>query len=370
MLGSFLIFLLILSLLVLVHELGHFWVAKKVGIKVEEFGFGIPPRLWGKKYGETIYSLNLFPFGGFVRLYGEDAVEKPIEPDRAFSEKSKLVRLAVVVAGVIMNFLLAVAAFSLVYSFSGLPRTPRQVVIANVIPGSPAQIAGLLVGDVIVKVEKTAVSTYDQFYPLIEQSHGKRITLEIKRTVAGQFEVKKIKLTPRTDPPEGEGPLGVEIPNLEYYYPPLWQRPFFGIYYGVKEALGWGKNILISVVSLFGELFRGQLPADVSGPVGIFAVTTAVSKIGVLALINFVGILSVNLAILNILPFPALDGGRLLFLFLEKTIGKRVKPKLETALHTLGMILLVALLLALTVRDIKRLITAGGISGFINSVLK
>jgi len=363
MLSSILVFLIVLSILVLVHEFGHYFVAKKNGIWVEEFGFGLPPRVIGKKIGETIYSINLFPFGGFVRLHGENEETGITKPKRAFLGKSKRVRFGVVVAGVVMNFILAVFAFAIVYSFSGIPRETGVVKVVDISPGSPAQAGGMVVGDVVKSVDGVTVATVDEFIKKVEEKRGKKTFIEL----AGE---KRLILSPRENPPEGEGPLGVVITTTEIYFPPVWQRPFLGIYYGFKDAVFWGRTVIMGFVSIFTSLFQGVVPKDIAGPVGIFAVTSEAAKIGILALINFIGILSVNLAILNILPFPALDGGRLLFIGIEGIIGKKVVPKIESAIHSVGMVILLLLLLAITAHDIRRLISAGGISGFIDQVLK
>jgi regulator of sigma E protease len=362
MFGSILIFILVLSILVLVHEFGHYWVAKRNGIWVEEFGFGLPPRVFGKKIGETIYSVNLFPFGGFVRLHGENE-EGISKPNRAFSGKSKKVRFAIVIAGVVMNFLLAVFAFAIVYSFSGIPRDMGFVKVVDIAAGSPAQSGGVVVGDVIKKVDGVEVKTVDEFVKKVEEKKGKKTFVELEND-------KRLILSPRETPPEGEGPLGVVITTTEIYFPPVWQRPFLGIYYGFKDAIFWGETVIKGFASIVTSLFKGVVPQDIAGPVGIFAVTSEAAKIGVIALINFIGILSVNLAILNVLPFPALDGGRLLFIAIEGIIGKKVLPKVESAIHSVGMIILLLLLLAVTAHDIKRLIASGGIQGFIDSVVK
>ncbi|MEK7550369.1 MAG: M50 family metallopeptidase [Patescibacteria group bacterium] len=359
---SILIFFIVLSILVIVHEFGHYWVAKRNGIWVEEFGFGLPPRVFGKKIGETIYSINLLPFGGFVRLHGEQDESMVTNPNRAFLNKSKKVRIAVVIAGVLMNFILAVFAFSIVYSFSGIPRDMGRVKVVDVSAGSPAQVAGIIVGDIIKKVDGREVFEVDDFIKFVGEKKGKKVVVET--------ETKKLTLIPRETPPSGEGPLGVVITTTEIYFPPIYLRPFYGAYYGFKEALFWGKTVILGFGSLFTNLLQGEVPKDVAGPVGIFAVTSQVAKIGILALVNFVGILSVNLAILNILPFPALDGGRLLFIFIEKIIGRKVVPKVEAAIHSIGMIILLILILAITTHDIRRLISAGGISGFIENIVK
>ncbi|MBL7036281.1 site-2 protease family protein [Candidatus Microgenomates bacterium] len=366
MFGSIVVFILLLSTLILVHELGHFWVAKKNGIWVEEFGFGLPPRIIGKKVGDTIYSLNLLPFGGFVRLHGELTADGVTKPKRAFINKSKKVKTAVIVAGVIMNFLLAVVAFAIVYSTAGIPKETNKVQVMDVNPGSPAQVAGLIQGDVITKVKDIEISSTTGFINEINANLGKRTVLEV---VSGE-ETKKVTIKPRVDHPEDEGPLGVVISSVEIYYPPVWQRPFYGIYFGFKEALFWGGNIIVGFSSIFKDLFSGHAPQDIAGPVGIFAITSEAAKTGIMSLLNLLGIISVNLAILNIIPFPALDGGRLLFILIEGVVGRKVLPKAEAVIHAVGMIVLIGLLLAITIHDIQRLVAAGSLSGFLESVIK
>lgn len=366
MLLSILVFFIVLSILIIVHELGHFWVAKKNGIWVEEFGFGLPPRLFGINPpaggGETIYSINALPFGGFVRLHGEMTEDGVTKPKKAFINKSLIVKTAVITAGVIMNFLLAIVAFGIVYSFTGIPRDTGTVKVLEIATNSPAQIAQILVGDIVKKVDGETVTSVSGFVGKIEDKKGKKVKLELQdRTVF---------ITPRANPPVGEGPLGVSITNTETYFAPIWQRPFLGAYYGTKEALFWGKNVVIGFVNIFTELFHGRSPKDISGPVGVFAITTQVAKSGILPLINLVGIISVNLAILNIIPFPALDGGRLLFILIEAIFGKKIAPKLESVIHGVGMVVLLLAILAITIKDIRGLISAGSISGFLDNMIK
>lgn len=366
MVSSILVFLLVLSILVVVHELGHFIVARKMGILVEEFGFGLPPRIFSKKIGETTYSINLLPFGGFVRLHGETTEDGVTFPRRAFLNKSKKVRASVVVAGVIMNFILGVVAFAIVYSFLGIPRETNQVKVVEIATGSPAQSAGIIVGDTVKSVDKKEVTTVDAFVSLIEEKKGKRTTVELLR----DSQTKNITIIPRESPPENEGPLGVVITTTEIYFPPYWQRPFVGVYYGFNEALLWGGRIVGGFVKIFKDLFVGVAPKDIAGPVGIFAITTQAAKGGILELISFIGILSVNLAILNIIPFPALDGGRLAFIGIETFLGRKVMPRIEAIVHTVGMVILLLALLAITAHDIRGLIKAGSLSNFVEGVLK
>lgn len=361
---SILTFLIVLSILVLIHEFGHYYMARRAGVLVEEFGFGLPPRIWGKKVGETIYSINALPFGGFVRLHGETYEDGVTDKGRAFLYKNKRTRVGVIVAGVVMNFLLAIAAFAIVYSFSGIPKETETLKVIDIASGSPAQTTGLVVGDVISKVGKDEVKTSSDFVRLVNEQKGKNVVFEVKKASG---ETVNLTMKPRETPPEGQGPLGVTVTTTEIYFPPVWQRPFYGIYLGFKEALFWSQTIALGLWDIISGLFRGQVPKDVAGPVGIFAVTSQAAKTGILTLINFVGILSVNLAVLNIIPFPALDGGRLLFVGIESILGKKVVPKVEGMIHTIGMIILLALILAVTIGDIKKLILNGGVDGFIQS---
>jgi regulator of sigma E protease len=370
MLGSILVFIIVLSVLILVHETGHFFAAKKAGVKVEEFGFGIPPRVWGKKVGETIYSINLLPFGGFVRLHGESVGEGVEEPERAFVNKSKLQRTAIILAGVFMNFILAMIAFSIVYSFSGIPRQTDKVKILEVAPASPAQEAGILEGDIVKSVDETSISSIKEFTNIIDENKGERVAITVSRQEAGETVEKTIRITPRTDPPEEEGPLGVVISTTQIYYPPIWQRPFTGIYYGFQEAFFWAKTVVLGLGDIFVGLFRGETPSQVAGPVGIYAITSQAASVGILTLINFVGFLSVQLAILNIIPFPALDGGRILFIAIEAIFGKKVLPRVESIIHTIGMVILLALLFAITIHDVRRLVAAGGVDNFVENVFR
>jgi len=366
MIGSILVFLLVLSILVIAHEFGHFIMAKRAGVWVEEFGFGLPPRIWGKQVGETLFSINALPFGGFVKLHGEQEEEGITDPKRAFLNKNKRTRISIIVAGVVMNFLLAIVAFAIVYSFSGIPRDTHQLKIVDVTAGSPAQVAGVIVGDIVVKVNKDSVNSTDSFINEVNTLKGKNVNFEIVRN----NKTLEVQMTPRVNPPAGEGALGVTITTTEIYFAPVWQRPFYGIYYGFKEAVFWGQTIAVGLWSLVVSLFKGKVPQGVSGPVGIFAVTTEAARNGILTLINFVGILSVNLAILNILPFPALDGGRLFFIGIETVIGRKVVPRVEALTHTIGMVILLLLLAAITFHDIAGLIHAGSISGFLNQLSK
>lgn len=368
MLLSIITFLVVLSILVLVHEAGHYYAARRAGILVEEFGFGLPPRIFGKKFGETLYSINLLPFGGFVRLHGENTDEEVTDPKRAFLNKSKKVRTSIILAGVFMNFVLAVVAFAITYSFLGIPRNTQNVKVVEISKDSPAEVVGFQKDDVVRIVNGTEVKANDEFIALIEENKGSEVVIGYER--AGIEGMSVVRVTPRENPPVGEGSLGVLISTAETYFPPIWQRPFYGVYYGFKDAYYWAGTILVGMKSLIVDLTKGAAPDDIAGPVGIYALTSQAASFGLLTLINFMGVLSVNLAVLNILPFPALDGGRLLFILIEGVFGRRVVPKVEAAIHTVGIIILLTLILAITAKDIQRLVVNGGVAGYIDSVVK
>ncbi len=367
---GFLVFFLVLSVLILIHELGHFIAARRAGVWVEEFGFGLPPRIFGKKIGETLYSLNWLPFGGFVKLHGENSEEGVSDPGRAFINKSKKAKVSIIVAGVIMNFLLAIFAFAIVYSVNGISKETDRVKILDVTASSPAQIAGMLVGDQVKKVDGSEIKSVSDFVKKVGDKKGKKVVFEISRTENNTSKDLKFTVTPRETPPEGEGPLGVTVSSTEIYYPPILLRPFYGVYYGFKEALFWGQNVFMGLVGIVKDAFSGHAPKDLGSPIAIYAVTSEATKYGWVAVVNLLGILSVNLAILNIMPFPALDGGRLLFVIIEGIFGRKVAPKIENYIHTVGMVLLLTLLIALVFGDIQKLIRAGSLSGFLDSMIK
>ncbi|MFV1917310.1 MAG: RIP metalloprotease [Patescibacteria group bacterium] len=371
MLGSIFLFLLIgaavLGVLIIAHEFGHFLMAKRVGVWVEEFGLGLPPRLFGKKIGDTIYSINLFPLGGFVRLHGELKDEGLKYPKRAFLKKSKKARFLITAGGIIGNFLLAIVAFGIVYSSIGVPREGENVRVVRVSEGSPAAEAGLMIDDLIREVNGQKITATKQFVDYIKSKESEVAFLRIERG-AGNFE--EINLTPRKDPPEGEGPIGVAITTTETYFPPLWQRPFIGVYYGTQEAIYWAGAVVFGLGSIAGDVAQGQEPEGLAGPVGILAIISEVARLGFIPLTNLIGIISVNLAILNLVPFPPLDGSRILSIGVEAIFGKRILPKVEAAVHAVGMVVLIILILLLTSREIPELIKAGSVSEFVESYLK
>lgn len=366
-----LIFIVILTLLVLIHEAGHFFVAKLFNIKVEEFGVGFPPRAWGRKIGETVYSINWLPIGGFVKLYGEDSagggqlkikdqVSRIKNSDRAFFAKPWWQRALVVVAGVVMNFVLAVVITSFLFAVVGVG-VPKDVVISTISEGSPAASVGLKPGDSIEYINNTKIISTQQLISETKKYLGREITLKVKSPTAGsgQANLRDIKVTPRTESPQNQGPLGVAISqNFETKKYPWYKAGIIG----TQETL---KNSWL-IVSAFGTVIsqlvtQGAVPKDVAGPIGIAQITGQVVEVGPFAVLSLIAILSLNLAILNVLPIPALDGGRLFFILVEAVTRKKVHPKFEGYVHAVGMALLLALILLITLHDITRVFSGQSI---------
>lgn len=352
------VFFLILSILVLVHEFGHFISARIFGIRVEEFGFGLPPRAkklftkWG-----TVFTLNWLPIGGFVKLYGEEYSEgDEVVAGEAgrFYDKPARIRAVVFVAGVIMNFLLGIFLFATVYSFVGIPEKTERVRVEEIVAGSPADKTGLKKDDVISGLGMTKINETSQLVKLVTENAGSEIELSVLSKDGAE---RTIKVTPRKDPPAGQGALGVVLSNVELTKYPWWQMPFRGAVVGLSEAIAWGRDIAYGLGHMAYGLVMGKgVPKDLSGPVGIYQVSGQVIKQGFLATLQFMGVLSINLAVLNILPLPALDGGHVLFLGIEKLIGKKRKNKIEGYVNTAGMIFLLSAMALITIRDIGRLI--------------
>lgn len=368
MIWSILVFFFVLSLLVIVHEFGHFWVAKKNGIWVEEFGFGLPPRIYGKKIGETIYSINALPFGGFVRLHGEMTEDGVTKPNKAFLGKSLWVKTGVITAGVIMNFLLAVVAFGILYSHYGIPVEKGYVEIVGIVPDTPAANSNLVVGEKILAVDGIKVKESKEIISIVTEKGGKhKLTVE---NLTNEIKTERnIVIDTKQDKDSGKWYMGISLNSKGTYFPPLWKAPFYGAYYGTKDSLVWVGQVWNGLTGIAKDATQGKVSKDVSGPVGILAIIDRILKTGnIWDLINLIGIISVNLAVLNILPFPALDGGRLFFIVIESIFGKKVAPKIESVIHGVGMVILLAAMLLITFKDVRGLISAGSISGFLDNM--
>lgn len=352
MLTTALVFFAILSILVLIHELGHYSVARWIGVHVEEFGLGLPPRIFGKKIGGTMYSLNWLPIGGFVKLAGED--EEPHSSGftqknakHLFWARSKKERAAILVAGVTMNFLLAVGITGYLLT-QGIMEPSGHVRIEKVQPGSPAESIGLHENDIVTIIDTKPVSAPKDLIETTRTHLGEKVTLTIRRG----SEEQKVTVIPRKSPPEGQGPLGVVITDLELRTFTWAEIPMVAVRINILRA----KDMFTGVATTLWRLATLNAPSgDVAGPIGIARVTGEAVKFGWMAVLEFMSILSLNLAVLNILPIPALDGGRLAFVFLEKLIGRKLRPAFERSAHQMGMIILLGLILLVSINDILRL---------------
>lgn len=346
MLTTIVAFIVVLIVLILAHELGHFVTAKLSGVRVDEFGLGLPPRLLSFTRGETRYSLNAIPLGGFIRMAGE---EDPDEP-RSLASKRIPVRIMVLGAGSLMNLLLPFLLLSISFM---IPHNVviGQVTVLEVAPDSPAAEAGIEAGDIFISVNGKPVQNTGDITRYFYSNLGKKFTAQIKHSDSS---IEEVQLTARRKPPEGQGAVGVAIrtldPTIVSQHYPFWKAIPLG---AVRcwEIFVLFKNGVISMMV-------GAVPVEVTGPVGIAQLTGEVAKLGISPLLEFASIISINLAIINIFPIPPFDGGKIVFVLLEWVRrGKRVSPRIERLIHSIGFILLIAAILAITYKDIMRLIS-------------
>lgn len=343
------IFVVALSVLVLVHEFGHFFAAKITGVKVEEFGLGLPPKIIGKFWKGTVWSLNWLPIGGFCKLYGEDTDGKGTQ---AFNNKNPAQKGLIVIGGVLMNLVLAIVIFTGVYSIMGIPEEKDYVKIIGVAKNSPAEKAGLKEDDIIVMVNDKKIGKPEELTEEVGKYKGKNVELTVGN---GLKPFRTIVVEVRENPPEGEGSMGVAISNTEMVKI-KWYEFYKGIGAGFKEAWYWGEIIAGGVFKMVGGLLTGQAPKDVAGPIGMYQATTSIKQNqGMLAVIHFFGVVSVNLAIVNILPFPALDGGRIVFVIYELLTKKRANAKFEAVVNNVGMMILLSMIFLITAGDVWRI---------------
>lgn len=375
MFTTIIIFILILGLLVFVHELGHFWTARKFGVKAEEFGFGFPPRfagyykdtsgkwrfVWGSKEVEdasdTVYSINWLPLGGFVKIKGEQGDSK--EDGDSFSAQKIWKRIVILAAGVTMNVITAAIVLSIAL-WIGLPQLvedippganarDNMIQVVEVVADSPAQEAGITPGDAIVSVNGQTFDAYTQLQEYTAARAGEELTYTLRR---GD---EMVTVTAIPEALEGTDRAGVGIAIAEtaiVSYP--WYR---ALWEGIIRTGQLLVFIVVAFVGIIASLVTGAgVGAEVAGPVGIANMTGQVAQLGFAYLLQFTALLSLNLAIVNILPFPALDGGRIIFLTIEKMRGKPVPEKYEAWVHQTGFLLLMLLVVLVTYRDIAKLV--------------
>lgn len=353
---SILLVVLIFGLLIFVHELGHFVAARRSGIEVEEFGFGFPPRVIGKKVGGTIYSINLLPLGGFVRLKGEDGSEGDTN---SFAAAPYMTKVKVLLAGVGMNALIAYVIL-LVLAVTGIPpivpnqfslgetrysESPR-VLVVGVEDGSPAAQAGIKQGDTITSAGGEAITSDKELTSFTKENAGDEVEIKVVR--GGEERSVNVQLK---GPESKTGFLGV-TPLTTYKQVYGWLSPI--VAFGLLIQLMW--LTLVGFGGLIAGLFlRAEVSNDVTGPVGIVVILQNIMQLGLSYLALFVASISVSLAVINALPIPALDGGRLAFTTVQRFSRRPLSQKTEAMVHATGFILLILLMLIVTIVDIQRI---------------
>ncbi len=361
---SIIIFIVILLVLVVSHEFGHFIVAKKSGIRVDEFSFGFPPRIYGKKIGETTYNLNALPLGGYVKIFGENGDDENISDEdkkRSFVDKPRYIQAAVLVAGVVMNFLVAWLLLSVGF-MSGLPSStsmaPKGQVVSNqyltitsVIKSSPAEISGIKTGDKIIKLSITNDYTTTPSAESVQyfiKKHGKE---NIKIDLIRGKEPITVNVIPSNNK-EGNPAIGIAMDMIGTLRLPIHKA----IWEGLKLTTDITAGTAVGFYTLISQAVvgKGNMSA-LTGPIGIVGVVGDAAKFGFVYLLSFTALISVNLAVINLLPFPALDGGRLLFLLIEKIKGSRINPKIGNIINTVGFGLLIVLMIFITYHDVLKL---------------
>ena len=326
--------IIVFGLLVLIHELGHFTVAKLVDIKVHEFSIGMGPKLAQVKKGETAYSIRALPLGGYVRMEGEDEESDDL---RSYNNKSALSRIAVIFAGPFMNFILAIGLFSIIFYYVGTPTTR----IDEVIPQSPAQHIGIRSGDIIHSIDGKRMDTWQDVIDAIGNSDENPIDIVIIRD--GNKMEKTVRATRDAD--TDRITIGI-VAAMEK-----------SVFLSVQNGFIMIKDITIDVLTFLKGLVTGgsNVSGEVMGPIGILSLVGEVAKTGWLDIVNLTAVLSVNLGLINLLPIPALDGSRIMFLLAEVLRGKPIDPEKEGVVHLIGFGILITLMLFITYKDILNL---------------
>lgn len=327
-----------LAVLILAHEAGHFAAAKLFGVRVEEFGIGFPPRLFSRRRGETEYSINALPLGGFVRLAHEDGVSS--DP-RSFPAQKAWKKLLILVAGIVVNIAVAWLLFGIVFSIGA----PRGIAVSGVAPDSPAAAAGIKSGDLV-----TGFGSVDEFLEFSKQGTATGELIVFSVTSGG--DERSVVLEGRRNPPEGEGALGLALVGVGFpSLPPL--QAFIAAFGATYETI---IAVASGIWGLIIGIFSGGSAAAVAGPVGIVAMAADVGSAGFAYLLQLIAVISVNLAILNLIPFPALDGGRAAVVIAETAVRRRVPAPVLRGINAVGFVLLLVLMVLVTIQDISRLV--------------
>jgi len=358
-----LIFLIVLAVLIFVHELGHFLFARWNGIRVDEFKIGFGPKLFYWTKGETKYGLNLIPFGGYVKIHGENPDQESIsghDKDRSFVNKKSWQQILVLFAGVLFNFIFAWVLYSIVF-VSGVTTDPigfekykdsfqnQRIMITNISPGSPAEKAGLAIGDTIQAINDKSFTNIEEIQTSISGSNGNPISFSYKR---GEGPIGKAEIVPIKGLVADKYAIGIAMADVV----DMKLSVFSAVYEGFRYTLVMIRETAIGLYDFFANIFRGQANfTDVAGPIGIAGIVGGAAKMGLTYLLMITALISINLGVINLIPFPALDGGRILFVIIETIIRKRIAPKYANAVNTVGFVLLMTLMVIVTYKDVVRL---------------
>jgi len=368
---TIILFLVVLAVLIFVHELGHFLIAKKSGIRVDEFAIGFPPKIFSWIKGETKYVLNLIPFGGYVKIFGENPDEESIsglDSARSFVNAKKWKQISVLLAGISFNIIFAWLLISISFMFGSLVpigESPSEyskyikeskIVITSILPNSPAEIAGLKTGDQIVKIKNSLAlkplensrTTIDEIRKIIKDSDGASVEIWVNNL----SDDSKITIMPERKMIDGDYAIGVYMENVGI----VKLNPFLALYEGVKLTATSFRDVAVGLGVFLFTAIRGQGDfSQVSGPVGIVGMVGDAATFGLAYFLGFVAFISLNLAVINLFPFPALDGGRVVFVLIETIIRRPIKPEIANIINATGFFILIALMLIITYRDIVKL---------------
>lgn len=362
---TIILFLVVLAVLIFVHELGHFLTAKKSGIRVDEFAIGFPPKILSWVRGETKYVLNLIPFGGYVKIFGENPDDESLtgaDSARSFVNAKKWKQVCVLIAGIASNVVFAWILISLSFMFGSIVPLGdgannhlsqyvknSEVVLTGVIKSSPAEKAGLTQGDRLVVVDSVSGADLNttKVHSLIEQSANKSVIVTYNH--AG--ENRQATITPELNQAAGKLAIGVYMQDVGI----VQLNPILALWEGAKLTGSTIKEVAVGLATFIWQAVRGHGDfSQVSGPVGIVSLVGDAAHFGLAYFLGFVAFISLNLAVINLIPFPALDGGRILFVIIEAVIRKPIKPKIANTLNTVGFFILITLMLVITYRDIMK----------------
>jgi regulator of sigma E protease len=341
--------IIVLGILIFIHELGHFLAAKRLRVGVEKFSLGFGPKLIGKRIGETEYMISAVPLGGYVKLVGEDPKEPVLDPEKDFSAKPVWTRMKIILAGPMFNLFFAFIVFSGIYMV-GMPRYSSLPVVGQIQEKSPAMQAGLQPGDRIISINQQKITKWQEMADFIHAHPGKEVVLQIQRgsdTLVLPIIPESKKVVDESGEEITIGLIGIS-PSLEFQK----YNPFMAVIKGLEETWTITELIIVSIA----KIIMNKIPAKtIGGPILIFQLAGEVFKVGIITLLRFTALISINLAILNLLPIPILDGGHMVFLLLELVRGKPISIKRREIAQHIGMALIISIMLFAFYNDIIRI---------------